>query len=252
MSDVIKKFPLISPPPVINRMTDERGVLINNWALWHNELQQQTNHHTNLTNHNVLLNPDFHWSRTKGNTPTTADGEFVEKWLVKANGMTFSITPTFYVNNEYTSDSGSDRFVNIQITTVNSNEFEIYQEFPNSISNFQRKNVMVSGFARNNNAGTVKSKAVITFDTNDDGTPEFTATSRSQQLDNGGNFLMTQIKTPKIAVSNQTNRQLVKYVFYDLSAPVDIDFFYLKTEFNTISTKLYVDHIMEKVRIDNA
>lgn len=252
MSGVIKKFPTISPPPLTSKSLDEKGFLTNEWQQWNLEMERQTSHHTNNTNHNALLNPDFHWSRTKGVTPTVADGEFVEQWWVKSNGMTFSITPTPYTQNTYTSDSGSDYYAHISITVENSNDFEIYQKLPNSTSTFQNKNIIITGFARNNDTETVKCRTEIGFDANKDGTPEIVTPSRSQSLQHLGNFMMFNIKTPKVTATNQNNQQFVKYILYDLTAPVDIDLYYLKCEFNTIGTKLYVDHILEQLRIDNA
>lgn len=253
MTKLTKEFLKISPPPVndplMSLVSENKNKIGSAWQDFHSKSQQMLDHHSNLTTDNALLNPDFHWSRTKGNTPTIADGEFVEKWNVKSNGMAFTITPTFHTSTTYSADSGSDRFINVSIPNPTSADFELYQEFPNTISLLHNKKLIVSGFAKNKGLESVKMKAVITFDINNDGTPEFVTNSKTFHTGRES-FFSFELQTPKITTDNQSNKQLIKLILFDLSVAVDLDLFYLKAEFNNLPTRLYVNHLLEKVKID--
>jgi len=232
------------------------GVLSENaptqpWQAWLNTIGIKINNHATLTNDSLLINPDFHWSRTKGNTPTTTDGEFVEKWNVKANGMTFSITPTFYTNTTYSSYTGSDRYVNITINTVNSNEFIIYQTINKELSLFQNRKITISSFALNNVANSFKCKFYIGFDLTGGGTNTYSADGKSLTIANGENDIVSTLTCPKVSTDNQTNVVTIALKLYDLVNPVNFNLYYIKPEVSETKTDLYVNHILEKLIIDN-
>jgi hypothetical protein len=231
---------------------ERNSFLGNKWEPWFTDV------HRNLTNRNFLysphlnINPDFNWSRTVGNTPTTADGEFVEKWNVKANGMTFAITPTFYTSTAKSSDSGSERYVNVVISVPNSNDFEIYQTEANKISKYQEKKITFSAKIYNNGAAAVKAKFYVGFDTDNNGTDDESATSKIIYLKQGMNDIMALVETPEISIDNQANTIGYKLLLVDIPGTVNLDVYFIKLEFAEVSTNLVVNHVLEKVLIDNA
>ncbi len=238
--------------PVYHEITNDSNSLTNSWVPWHTSIHRNVQHLNYIPNPHLVLNPDFNWSRTKGNTPTTADGEFVEKWFVKANGMTFSITPTYYTSTTNSSDSGSERFVNVDITIVNSSPFILYQTFGNKLSKFQDKQLTYSARVFNNNSDVVKCKFQVGFDTNNDTTIDVTDESTVHYIQPGPNDIVMRVDTSKITADNQNNTVYLQFVLFDLTVAIDLDVFFIKPEFATDSTPLLVDHILEKVLIDNA
>jgi hypothetical protein len=236
--------------PLYDRMV-ENNYTSTNWFPWFTTLHRNIQHLNTLPNNHLVLNPDFHWSRTKGNTPTVADGEFVEEWDVRSNGMTFSITPTFYTSTQPSSLTGSQRYVNVDITAVNSNEFEIYQQIANKISKFQNKKITFTALIDNKETFSFKIKFYVGFDTNDDGTDDVTAISKAVHINPGVQEVMVLVETPKITADNQANKINLKLLCFDLTSPIEFDLFFIKPEFSVITTNLLVDHTLEKVLIDN-
>lgn len=238
-------------PPIFDDVLTKENSPTANWLNWFNEAHRTFEAHNNLINDALVLNPDFNWSRTKGNTPTTADGEFVEKWDVISNGMTFSITPTYYTATENSSLTGSERYVNVAITAFNSSDFEIYQSIPKRIAKFQNREVTISFAANNNNNSKVQAKFYIGFDTNNDGIDEYSASSKTVFLENGFDNFFVTIKTPAIAIDNQNNTVRIMMKLINISSSVDLDLYYIKPEFSNVMTALHVDHTLEKIKIDN-
>lgn len=245
----------VDEPPIYDGLlkSDLSNESTHEWQQWFNTLQDAVSSHNNLSNSALTLNPDFHWSRTVGNTPTTSDGEFVEKWNVTSNGSSFTITPTFYTSTTDNANTGSQRYVNVAIPTPGVNDFEIYQDFANKLSKYEDQQIAVSALIKNNNANRHNIKFYVGFDTNNDGTDEFSITSKVIRiLDNQKESLTAVFNAPSIITDNQNNTVTLKLLLSDMSAAVDIDIFYIKFEFSDHFTPLIVDHIIEKVRIDNA
>lgn len=241
---------LISPVPLKDGMLNANKPT-QPWQAWLSDLVNIINNHSALNNEHVNTNPDFHWSRTKGNTPTTVDGEFVEKWSVKSNGMTFSVTPTFYSSTTYSSDSGSDRYVNVNISVFNANEFVLYQSLPKKLSKLQSKNITVSGKVKNNTANKVNCYIYIGFDLTGGGVDSYSARSKAILLESGDNNINVTIECPSISVDNQTNVVTVALKLYGITNAVNLDVLYIKPEISGAQTALYVDHSLEKYKIDN-
>lgn len=239
------------PAPVYDKIIDDEKDLTYKWQSWINSLRDNIDAHNYLVNEHVVLNPDFNWSRTKGSTPTVADGEFVEEWNVKANGMTFSITPTFYTSTTNGSNSGSERYVNVDITVINTNEFILYQSVPKMLSAFESKTMTFSSSIYNNGAA-FNVKFYVGFDMTGGGTDSYSAESRNIRIDSGYNEINAQFRTPAVATDNQTNVITLAMKLVNLTNVVDADVFFIKPEFSREPTPLYVNHTIEKLKIDNA
>lgn len=241
---------LISPVPLKDEMLNKNKPT-QPWQAWLSDLFSIINNHSFLCNDSITINPDFHWSRTKGNTPTNADGEFVEQWSVISNGMTFVITPIYYSSTLHSSLTGSDRYINIAITTINANEFSIYQKIPKKLSKIQGKKITVSSKIKNNNSVTVMCYAFIGFDLTGSGTISYSARSKSISLVEGNNDINVTIECPSISVDNQTNVVNIELRLYDLADVVNLNLNYVKVELSDTPTSLQVEHALEKFKIDN-
>jgi len=223
------------------------------WTNWARQTNDLLEHHNNLTAQNALINSDFHWSRTNENKPTLTDGEFVEGWFVKGGEMKFVVTPKYYTNTDVSSQTGSDRYINVKINTINQNQFEIYQKLPKTLSYFHNKTLVVSGLVQNNFGSQIKAKCNIAFDTNNDGTFEFSADSNIFYIGDTTvrKPFAAQITTPNITEDNRNNTQYVRLVLFDLVDRVDFNLYFLKAEFNNLPTSLFIDHTIEKLKLDD-
>jgi hypothetical protein len=240
---------VIFPPPVNDAIT-QNDKLTRNWLSWFNSLFSNSNQNISANSY-FILNPDFNWSRTKGNTPTIADGEFVEKWNVKANGMTFSITPTYYTSTTNSSFTGSERYVNVAISSVNSNDFVIYQTVPKILSLLQNKKATLSASIYNHNTITVIAKFYIGFDLTGGGTDSYSIESGIVELKSGINDIFATVSCPKISVDNQTNIITIAVKLVQLGSAVNLDMFFIKPEVGEEKTMFHVEHTLEKLKIDN-
>ena len=245
----MEKF--INLPPIHDSVLKHDNKPTKEWQSWFDDVLRTINNHGFLYNDHLTVNPDFNWSRTKGNTPTVADGEFVEKWNVKANGMTFSITPTYYTSTQDSSLTGSERYVNVNITTVNSSDFIIYQLIPKKLSKFQGRKITLSAYIKNNDSNKLKAKFYIGFDLTGGGTDTYSAESKAVFVNPDSNEIFATIQCPKIDTDNQTNVITIAIKLFDLANPVDVDVYYIKPEISDSSTMLHVEHPLEKYKIDN-
>ena len=241
---------LISPPPI------KDGVLQDNkptavWQSWFNDVLQKLTDHSALSNSHTTVNPDFNWSRTKGNTPTTSDGSFVDGWSVKGGGMTYAVTPTGYTSTAGGSQTGSERYVRVVISTINANNFILYQTFPKKMSKYQGQKVTFSAKVSNANAAPVKCKFYIGFDMTGDGSDEYSASSKAIYVQNGDSTISATVECPKVSVDNQTNVVTMSLVLFDLQSAVNLNIYSIKSEMSNNATDLRVDHSIEKYKLDN-
>lgn len=221
------------------------------WQYWFNMLHRVVHSHENLVNSHLVLNPDFNWSRTTGNTPVTADGEFVEEWYVAAGGMGFTISPFDYSSTQYSSQSGSQRFINVNISSANSNEFHIYQRNKKGVSALQNKDVTFSFAAKSNTVGAIRAKFRIEFDLNNDGIADYSVESKGFTIEPGFNKKFITLRCPEIAAESSNNYILYALTLYSVVSNTNFDLFYIKPELTGYDSPLYVDHTLEKLRIDN-
>lgn len=222
-----------------------------NWVYWFNALHRSSISRDSLINNHLVLNPDFHWSRTNGNNPTTSDGEFVEQWSVSSEGMGFIISPFDYSTTQFNSQSGSQRYVNIVINAANSNKFHIYQRQKQGVSLLQNKDVTFSFAAKSNTLGAIRAKFRIDFDLNNDGTSDYFAESKEFLIEEGFNKKFITLRCPQINDENPNNHIWYDLILSSVVSGTNFDLFFIKPELTGYNSPLYVDHTLEKLRIDN-
>lgn len=245
----------ISQPPIFNKIIKEDNLVHVDWQTWLNQVYDVVDNHSYIPNDHVVLNPDFNWSRTVGNTPTVGNGEFVEEWNIDAGGMTSTVTPTFYTSTANNALSGSERYVNFSVTAINANEYVIFQEIDNKLNKFNGKPISFSALIKNNGSDSVKLKFHVGFDVNNDGTEDVISESKAIFAGiNAGKaeLLSSTILCPTEPTDNQNNKVIIKMIVYDVSSPFDFDLYFIKPEFSKFVTPLYVDQTLEKLKIDNA
>lgn len=222
------------------------------WRDWLNSIHSFISTHSFLNNNSHTINPDFHWARVNGGAPRTTDGEFMDNWFVKSNGSTFTITPTIYTNSYPSSQTGSKHYANINITTPTANDFEIYQSLPNYTARFQNKEISTQSLIQNNGSNRFTLRYYVGFDTNNDGTDEHFTRGKGIYVKPGINELGSLLKLPKVDDNNQNTTITLKLLATELNNPVDFNLFHVKFEDSDMPTPLFVDHTLEKLKIDNA
>lgn len=245
----------ISQPPVFNKLLKDDDLVEVDWQTWLNQMYDAVDNHAFLPNNHLVLNPDFHWSRTVGNTPTIGNGEFVEEWDIDAGGMTSTATPTYYTSTANNAATGSERYVNFSVTAINSNDYQIYQEVPDKLNKFQGKAISFSALIKNNGTKTVKLKFHVGLDVDNNGTEDVITESKAIFVGantNKAELITATFLCPVESTDNQNNNVFIKMIVYDVTDPFDFDLYFIKPEFSKFVTPLYVDQTLEKLKIDNA
>ena len=244
----------LSLPPVYDKLIKENDFIHVEWQTWLNQIYDAVDNHGFLPNDHLVLNPDFHWSRTVGNTPTIGNGEFVEKWNVNVGGMTSTVTPTFYTSTVNNAQTGSQRYVNFDVTAITSNEYQIYQEIGNKLNKFEGKPISFSALIKNNGTKSIKLKFHVGFDVDNNGTEDIIKESKSIFVGANGNeaeLISATFLCPVENNDNQNNKVLIKMIIFDVTDPFEFDLYFIKPEFSKFITPIYVDQTLEKLKIDN-
>ena len=239
--------------PIYNEVLDtSKNSFTQVWQDWFNEVQQSMQDQQVKSNASEVLNPDFNLSRINGTTPINSDGELVDKWFIRSNGNTFTATPVLYTETFPSAQTGSAYYININIT-AGANDFEIYQQYTNGISRYEDKDISFVSFIRNNNhPNRLYIKSYIGFDTNNDGSDEYSKESGKLNITSDEQRINSSYRTPDIDDDNQNNKINFKFIIDGSSErPLDIDIFYIKFEIAPRFTGLYVNHTLDKLNIDN-
>ena len=245
----------ISQPPVSNKLLKDDDLIQVDWQTWLNQVYDALDNNAYLPNNHLVLNPDFNWSRTVGNTPTIGNGEFVEEWNIDTGGMTSTVTPTFYTSTANNSSTGSQRYVNFDVSAITANEYQIYQEVPNKLNKFQGKPISFSALIKNNGSSSIKIKFHVGIDVDNNGTEDVITESKAMfPAINAGKAetISATFLCPTESTDNQNNKVFIKMIVYDVSGAFNFDLYFIKPEFSTFITPLYVDQTLEKLKIDNA
>jgi hypothetical protein len=250
MTYLNKPFDVLSNAPSEPKIVDGDGKLTQTWQNWINDLKKHVFRSNSLKNDHNVLNPDFnHYGTTR-----STDGEVCKPWQIKANGLTFTATPTAYTSTADNADTGSKQFINVDITAAAGQEFELFQKLTNQLSKYQKKSVTILAKVKNNGSFRLPIYFYIGVDTNNDGNDDFNSTSGRFFIEDNGiaNTVTATFKVPEIAADNQNNKVTVRVSVGPISSPINFDILYVKDEFSDKPTVLQVDHTLEKIRIDNA
>lgn len=236
---------------------DMSGEIHANWQKYLQQLTNASNVNNYYGNPSVLLNSDFYWNTGVASPVTQADGDgaFIsEKWQVKGAGVaTYTITQEPFAGNA-TDQIGSTTYLNVNVSSYTSGDFYIYQRQTGSqfLRRYQSRRLNLSMLAYNNqNASSNLSFEVFFF---------FDPTSVTYS----GQILMMAENENEIADIINTNFigstavGAGAYVEFRLrfgalnSGTANIDINYIKAEMADEPTILYVDHALERTRINNS
>ncbi len=257
----------IGNPPIHNDISksqfdDKQSSLVGSDMLgsihanWQKYMQQLTDD-ANLNNYygfpSVAVNSDFYWN-TGVASPITTDTYFSEKWLVfGAASATFTLTQESFSPSS-TDQIGSNTYINIDVSSYTSGDFYLYQRQngDNMLRRFQGRLINYSLLAFNNQNKTINLSLEIFF--NYDPTSE-TFKQGIVQLVPGVNELAGSINTTFLGdrVIGAGAYVDFRFRFVDLiDGTANFNLIYLKPELSDQPTILYVDHALERTRIDNS
>lgn len=237
--------------------SDMVGSIHADWQKWLQQLTTLTNVNNYYGNPSVLLNSDFYWNTGVASPVTQADGNgafFSEKWQVQGAAVAnYSLAQTAFAAND-ADQIGSTTYIHVTVSSYSSGDFYLYQRQTGSefLRRYQGRLLNFSLLANNNQNKTIKLKLEIFFYFN----PTSVAYSEGTVLLNPGqNELSSAINTNFIGTTAVGASPYVEFRlrFSDLvDGTADVNLIYLKAEMADQPTVLYVDHALERTRIDNS
>lgn len=265
MGQVLSNTPIFSGgakvqtvQPLRDLLSSVDNVINADYQKWHQQISDTLNTSNFYGNPSVLLNSDFYWNTGVPTPVTQADPDgtfFSEKWQVNHNGSaTFSLAQTAFPAND-PDQTGSTTYMNLSVSAYDdSGDLCLYQRQTGSqfLRRYQGKTNNFSSKIINNGTNTVMTQYQIYyfFDPSD-----ATYIQGTLALPPGLTELGTGITTPEIGSTSVGAGAYVEYRFVFKTIPggtADIDIIYLKSEMADNSTVLYVDHALERARIDNS
>lgn len=237
--------------------TDMSGEIHANWQKYLQQLTNSSNVNNYYGNPSVLLNSDFYWNRAIATPVTQAAGDgafFSEKWQVQGAGVaTYSIAQTAYAGND-SDQIGSTTYIAVTVSSYSAGEFYLYQRQTGAqfLRRYQNRKLNLSMLAFNNQTAS----STLTFEVHFffDPTAE-TYSGQNLILGTAENEFAGAINTPLIGNAAVGAGAYVEFRlrFVTLnSGTASFNIHYIKTEMADEPTILYVDHALEKTRIDNS
>lgn len=257
-------IPNIGYAPVTEIVIQKKpeGDLDNNqsWIQFHNAVANQINSAAFYGNPSELLNSDFNFNVGVPTPVTQADpdGTYIsEKWQVHGAAVaTYSFEHVAYGTTDY-DPTGSLEYMHFTITNYSgdgsNSDFYIYQQRDGSqyLRQYQERIISCSlNFNNNQNAAVFCRFEIYFF--YDGSTPEVFQ-GKNFSLAPGQNEISDTIQTPTISGKTIGGAPYMqtRFVFCTLNNnTADLNGLYLKTELAEQATVLYVDHALERVRID--
>lgn len=234
---------------------DMSGEIHANWQKYLQQLTNASNVNNYYGNPSVLLNSDFYWNRGTTSPVTQADGDgayISEKWQVHGAGVaTYAITQEAYVGNS-SDQIGSTTYLNVNVSAFAGGEFYLYQRQTGAqfLRRYQSRRLNLSMLAFNNQGSSTNLSLEVFFFFD-----PFSATYTGQMilLKDGENELSDIINTPFIGDNAVGAGAYVEFKLrFGSVGAANFDINYIKAEIADEPTILYVDHALEKSRIDNS
>lgn len=259
--------PNIGNPPSKDLFVDKdfSGEDINhrNWVQWTNAVSNHVNSPAFYGNPSEALNSDFYWQRGIATPITEGDGDgafFAEKWQIQGAAVaTYTITTTAYAADA-SNQEGSIYYENFNVTNYtgdgSSSDFYAYQQTQSLsafLRRFQGRFVSMSAIIENNQNKAITARFELFFEYDGSTAERFMGDNFS--LSPGNNQVSDQIETPFIEGKTIGAGCYVQFRFVICSLgdnTADFDLTYIKVEIANQATVLYVDHALEKTRIDNS
>lgn len=226
------------------------------WQKWYQQATSVLNQSNFYGNPSVLLNSDFYWNAGILSPVTADNAVFSEKWNVTGSGTTtFSIGYTTYSNAD-SDNIGSIYYAATSVTAYSGADgsFNLYQTQSGAqfLRRYQNRQIMMSAKITNNNAAVLQAKFSLSFVYNT--SPTEVIQSGVLTIPQGINEIAGTLITNPLSGKTITGTPSVifKLSFFGMTLPASFKVQYIKAELATVPTILYVDHALERSRIDNS
>jgi hypothetical protein len=247
----------ISYTPNYEALAQDSGMVSEYYQRWFQSLQVNLNDTITRGNDGLLLNPDFNWSRVNGTTPTTqanGDGaQFVEQWAVNgATGNNYTLTPTPYAADATNNTTGSNLFVNFNISSLGA-PLSVYNvNYAPDFSyaqKLQNNDLTCSLRVQNNMPENLR----VRFSVEIQGIAQ-EIQGKLLTIQPGIKTLWTKLNIPSLkgtaAATNAYARIKLNIESIGASGTADFDIQYIKAELAGLPTRLEVNHLQQVVSID--
>ena len=260
-------IPTVGNPPskdlFLDKANDGEHINHRNWVNWTNSISNLINNAEYYGNPSEALNSDFYWQRGITTPITQADGDgafFAEKWQIHgASVATYTITTTAYAADA-SDQIGSIYYENFDISNYTGNgsnsDFYAYQRTATQscfLRRFQERIVSMSCNVTNNLPTLASARFEIYFYFDGDTPQRFMGNNFEMQP--GFQEVSDQIETIPLAGITIGVAPYVEFRFVICNLENNISQFNLgdlKVEIADQASILYVDHALEKTRIDNS
>ena len=202
----------------------------------------------------VVLNSDFNFA-SGGTLPVTESDPsgttVVDLWLAEYTGSpVFSFQATAYDPSD-PNPTASNYYIDAQVSNL-GDSLRLSQMQPQYVQKYAGQIIYFSAKVYNfgTNSPKIKPSILLSFD----GVTEVQYFGPELNLETGINTMTSLIKVGKLEGQPLTNLNYVKFCVYlsDLDGgALSVGLQYFKFELADNATTLYVDHALEKARIDN-
>lgn len=233
-----------------------------NWVNYHNQVAEQINSAEFYGNPSELLNSDFNFNVAIAAPVTQADGDGAyvsEKWQIHGAAVaTYSIAHTAYTATA-NDPTGSKEYLQVTISNYTGNgsnsDFYLYQQSAGAqfLRQYQHRNLSFSCNINNNQSANITCRFEYYFFY--DGSAPVIKRGSNFTLQPGNNEISDTFMTDDLLGKTVGAAPYIqfRFVFCTLNAnTADISILYLKYEIADEATVLYVDHPLERTRIDNS
>lgn len=224
------------------------------WSKWFNNITTRINSNNYYGNPSELLNGDFNWNSGINSPITQASGDgahFSERWQVQGAAVaTYSIGYVPWDANS-SDQIGSIYYIDVNVTSFGGGIFYLYQRQTGSqyLRRIQNRRLNFSVVIENTGTQTVQASATIFLFLNPD-TKVFSGSTVF--LSSGQNQYSTIINTSSLSDSIIGANPYVEYRLNFLSPSAQtMKITYFKVEIADTATVLYIDHAIERLRINN-
>lgn len=223
------------------------------WQKYLNQINNKINIGNNYGNPSICLNSDFYWNA--GAPPIS------EKWNLFNSSGTVTVTRTTYPADS-SDQTGSNTYLLVQVTGYtgvgDGSDLYLYQQQDGAdfLRRYQNRNISMSmGATSNSSSVNTQLQVYIYYDTSSQ-----LLSNSASVIDATTKFYASTVMPPilqgkSIGASPYVQFRLAIKPPVPFSSPannISFNLNYIKTEMSDIATTLYVDHALERVRIDNS
>lgn len=227
------------------------------WQKWLQQVHNYVSANESYGNPSVLLNSDFYWNDGVTSPIDQGDGNgafFSEKWQVQGAAVALYTLTRTTISGNSSDNIGSLYYMNVDVTSYSGTVGDLYlyqqQDGSQFLRRYQNRTINMSAKIVNNGTTSIdlRYQLYYFYDPTDTVTPFQTGTL---QIKPGLNEISSALKIPLIGSTSIGASPYIQFRLV-ITQVCNFDLYYLKAEMSDLPSVLYVDHALERVRIDNS